>query len=96
MVKENLFKSNLNLNKSEKLAESLLGVRVRKNIKTLNSETITKTISKELQLKPQQPKLNKKYLNLSIRPDKIDKIKQIANEYNLSVSALLEQIIDQL
>ncbi|WP_342256290.1 hypothetical protein [Spiroplasma endosymbiont of Poecilobothrus nobilitatus] len=55
-----------------------------------------KTINKELQLKPQQPKLNKKYLNLSIRPDKINKIKQLASEYNMSVSALLEQIIDQL
>ncbi|MBW3059292.1 hypothetical protein D6D54_07670 [Spiroplasma poulsonii] len=94
MAKENLFKSNLNLNKSEKLAETLLGVR--ENIKTINSENVTKTINKELQLKPNQPKLNKKYLNLSIRPDKIEKIKNIANEYNLSVSALLEQIIDQL
>lgn len=94
MAKENLFKSNLNLNKSEKLAESLLGIR--ENIRHINSETTTKTINKELQLKPQQPKLNKKYLNLSIRPNKIDKIKKIANEYNMSVSELFEQIIDQL
>ncbi|MBH8623172.1 MULTISPECIES: hypothetical protein [Spiroplasma] len=94
MAKENLFKSNINLNKSEKLAESLLGVR--ENLVHINSGQITKTINKELQLKPNQPKLNKKYLNLSIRPDKINKIKKIANEYNLSVSELLEQIIDQL
>ncbi len=40
MPKENLFKSNLNLNKSEKLAESLLGVR--ENIKKLTLKILWK------------------------------------------------------
>ncbi|QED25637.1 hypothetical protein GL982_10715 (plasmid) [Spiroplasma citri] len=49
-----------------------------------------------LNFEKKQDKPRKVQLSLSVYPDKILKLKQVAKQYDLSVSALLEQIIDQL
>nr|WP_011225100.1 hypothetical protein [Spiroplasma kunkelii]AAS59577.1 hypothetical protein SKUN_p0065 [Spiroplasma kunkelii CR2-3x] len=49
-----------------------------------------------LNFEKKQDKQRKVQLSLSVYPDKILKLKQVAKQYDLSVSALLEQIIDQL
>lgn len=49
-----------------------------------------------LNFEKKQDKPRKVQLSLSVYPDKILKLKQFAKQYDLSVSALLEQIIDQL
>lgn len=87
--KNNVFKTNNILNKSEKIAQSLIG-----NLSEPNNKTLIKVNSIKIESKIK--KENKKYMNLSIRPDLIEKVKNYANENNLSVSALFEQIIEQL
>lgn len=49
-----------------------------------------------LNFEKKQDKPRKVQLSLSVYPDKILKLKKVAKQYDLSVSALLEQIIDQL
>lgn len=88
--KKNIFKINDNLNKSEKIAKSLIG-----NLhETNNNDNLIKI--NNIKIKSEIKKENKKYMNLSIRPELIQKVKNYAKENNLSVSALFEQIIEQL
>lgn len=87
--KNNIFKINKNLNKTEKIAQSLIG-----NIEIKNHENLINI--NNIKIKSEIKKQNKKYMNLSIRPELIEKVKNYAKQNNLSVSALFEQIIEQL
>lgn len=87
--KNNIFKINKNLNKTEKIAQSLIGnIEIKKHENSININNI--------KIKYEIKKQNKKYMNLSIRPELIEKVKNYAKQNNLSVSALFEQIIEQL
>ncbi|BDT04555.1 hypothetical protein [Spiroplasma ixodetis] len=84
--KVNLFKDS-KLKDIDNLTNNLIG----------NNEHIKQeNVYNKINIVPKNKSIRRIPLNLTILPNKINKLKNIAKQNNLSVSALLEQIIDQL
>lgn len=84
--KNNLFK-NSKLKDIDNLTNNLIGNN--EHIKQENGYN-------KINIVPKSKSIRRMPLNLTILPNKINKLKNIAKQNNLSVSSLLEQIIDQL
>ncbi|BDT03538.1 hypothetical protein [Spiroplasma ixodetis] len=84
--KVNLFKDS-KLKDIDNLTNNLIGNN--EHIKQENGYN-------KINIVPKNKSIRRIPLNLTILPNKINKLKNIAKQNNLSVSALLEQIIDQL
>jgi len=84
--KVNLFKDS-KLKDIDNLTNNLIGNN--EHIKQENAYN-------KINIVPKNKSIRRIPLNLTILPNKINKLKNIAKQNNLSVSALLEQIIDQL
>lgn len=86
--KNNLFKDS-KLKDIDNLTNNLIGNTNKEHIKQESGYN-------KISIVPKIKSTRRIPLNLTILPNKINKLKNIAKQNNLSVSALLEQIIDQL
>lgn len=86
--KVNLFKDS-KLKDIDNLTNNLIGNTNNEHIKQESGYN-------KINIIPKNKSIRRIPLNLTILPSKVNKLKNIAKQNNLSVSALLEQIIDQL
>lgn len=95
MTKENIF-NKTKLKEIDNLTNNLLGNKELLKPITNDELIYKKNNDSNIKIIPKLSSERRVPLNLTILPSKIKKIKAISKNNNLSVSALLEQIIDQL